>query len=76
MQKMQYLCSRIYNIYTNMRILFDKILRTGIKACMLTGVAFTMAACYGPMPAPEDPEQQENQEQVEQQLSQAAKALE
>ena len=29
------------------RLLWDKILRAGIKLCMLTGVAFTFAACYG-----------------------------
>lgn len=30
------------------RLLWDKILRMGIKLCMLTGVAFTFAACYAP----------------------------
>ena len=29
------------------RLLWDKILRMCIKLCMLTGVAFTFAACYG-----------------------------
>ena len=32
------------------RLLWDKILRAGIKLCMLTGVAFTFAACYGTPP--------------------------
>ena len=35
------------------RVLWDKILRVGIKICMLTGVAFTFAACYAPARIPE-----------------------
>ena len=35
------------------RLLWDKILRMGIKLCMLTGVAFTFAACYAPAPEPD-----------------------
>lgn len=34
------------------RLLWDKILRMGIKLCMLTGVAFTFAACYAPAHEP------------------------
>lgn len=57
-----------------MRALLNKILSAGIKLCLLTGVAFTFAACYGPMPAPEehlygeDPDYQQAQQKVEQQL--------
>ena len=57
-----------------MRVLVDKILRAGIKLCMLTGVAFTFAACYAPAPMPEDynePEFQQEQQKVEMQLQQA-----
>ena len=58
---------------------FDKLCRIGIKAAMLTGVAFTMAACYGPPPErylEGDPEFQEDQEQVEEQLQSAAEGAE
>ena len=56
-----------------MRILWDKILRFGIKLCMLTGVAFTFAACYAPAPGSwEEPEYQEAQQQVEQQIHESA----
>ena len=54
---------------------FDKACRVGIKALMLTGVAFTMAACYGPPPErtwQDDPAYQEDQEQVEQQTAKPA----
>ncbi len=57
-----------------MRNLLDHILRAGIKICMLTGVAFTFAACYGPAPRPErweDPEFRHDQEKTEQQLQAA-----
>ena len=56
-----------------MRILWDKILRMGIKLCMLTGVAFTFAACYGPAPHDRwiEPEYKQDQEQVEQQIQAA-----
>lgn len=38
-----------------MRNVIDRILRMSIKLCLLTGVAFTFAACYGPAPtAPEE----------------------
>ena len=50
---------------------FDKVCRVGIKALMLTGVAFTMAACYGPPPERQwhdEPEFQEEQAQVEEQV--------
>ncbi len=55
-----------------MRNLLDKILRSGIKLCLLTGVAFTFAACYGPAPSERywnEPEYQQDQEKLEQQLS-------
>ena len=52
-----------------MRILWDNILRFGIKLCMLTGVAFTFAACYAPAPGYwEEPEYEESQQKVEQQI--------
>jgi len=56
-----------------MRILWDKILRMGIKLCMLTGVAFTFAACYAPAPPDRwiEPEYKQDQEQVEQQIQAA-----
>ena len=57
-----------------MRILWDKILRMGIKLCMLTGVAFTFAACYAPTTPPDrwiEPEYKQDQEQVEQQIQAA-----
>ena len=57
-----------------MRALVDKILRAGIKLCMLTGIAFTFAACYAPAPMPEDynePEFQQEQQKVEMQLQKA-----
>lgn len=58
-----------------MRALLDKMLSWGIKVCMLTGVAFTFAACYGPPPEGKwwnDPDYQSDQQQVEQQLQTAA----
>lgn len=33
-----------------MRTLLDKILRAGIKVLMLTGITFTVTACYAPPP--------------------------
>ena len=56
-----------------MRILWDKILRMGIKLCMLTGVAFTFAACYAPRPVDKwiEPEYKQDQEQTEQQIQAA-----
>ena len=54
-----------------MRILWDKILRMGIKLCMLTGLAFTFAACYGPDPRWEELEFQHDQKQTEQQIQAA-----
>lgn len=57
-----------------MRKLFDKILQTGIKLCLLTGVAFTFAACYAPNHNFRDwenePEQhQQDQQKLEKQLT-------
>ena len=58
-----------------MRDLLDKMLRWGIKLCMLTGVAFIFAACYGPGPQEEwrnEPDYQTDQQQMEQQLQNVA----
>ena len=55
-----------------MRNLLDKILQAGIKLCLLTGVAFTFAACYGPDPRgwENEPDQyQQDQQKLEQQLT-------
>jgi len=55
-----------------MRKLLDKILQGSIKLCLLSGVAFTFAACYGPAPRERwynDPEYQQDQNQMEQKLS-------
>ena len=62
--------------FVMMRVLLDKILRSGIKLCMLTGVAFTFAACYGPAPDYwDDPEFRHDQEQTEQQIQEAIEEL-
>lgn len=37
-----------------MRNMIDYILRMSIKLCLLTGVAFTFAACYAPAPPDEN----------------------
>ena len=61
-----------------MRTLIDKILRTGIRLCMLTGVAFTFAACYGPDPYYEEwyreynPDTLKSKKNIEQQIYEAA----
>ncbi len=61
-----------------MRTLIDKILRTGIKLCMLTGVAFTFAACYAPAPYDEEwyreynPDSQKSKQKIEQQIYEAS----
>lgn len=58
-----------------MRTLYDRILQAGIKMCMLTGVAFTFAACYGTVPPDHwqnEPDYQKAQQKMEQQLNQAA----
>ena len=59
-----------------MRTLIDKILRLSIKLCMLTGVAFTFAACYVPAPMNDDwyrnePDFQEAQQKLEQQINES-----
>ncbi len=55
------------------RIIIDKLLRTGIKLCMLTGVAFTFAACYAPAPGYwEEPEYRDAQRKIEQQIHESA----
>lgn len=53
-----------------MRTLLDKILRAGIKLLMLTGITFTVTACYAPPPTGyyNPPEQ----EDLEQRVLQAA----
>ena len=55
-----------------MRTLLDKMLRGSIKLVMLTGVAFTVTACYGTPPREyyNEPEYQADAQQVEQQLVQ------
>ncbi|MBO4518492.1 MAG: hypothetical protein J5704_00470 [Paludibacteraceae bacterium] len=56
-----------------MRTLLDKILRASIKLCLLTGVAFTVTACYGVKEPPDyyEPQRQADQQQLEQQLEQS-----
>ena len=52
------------------RFCLDKILRASIRLAMLTGVAFTVTACYGVVPRDwEDPAYQADTQQVEQQLT-------
>lgn len=55
-----------------MRTIIDKILRASIKVCLLTGVAFTVTACYGVKNPPEidNPHRQADQQKLEQQLVQ------
>ncbi len=57
-----------------MRNTIDRILRMSIKLCLLTGVAFAFAACYGPAPTryEEDPAFVEDQEQVDEVLQKEA----
>jgi starvation-inducible outer membrane lipoprotein len=54
------------------RFCFDKMMRAGIKLAMLTGVAFTVTACYGVPPERrewhDDQAYQTDTQQVEQQL--------
>lgn len=53
------------------RFCFDKMMRAGIKLAMLTGVAFTVTACYGVPQNREwydDEAYQTDTQQVEQQL--------
>ena len=62
-----------------MRTTIDRILQLGIKLCMLTGVAFTFAACYGPPPGrrwQNEPEFQQDQQKMEQRLQSAAEEAE
>ena len=53
------------------QLFIDRVLQLGIKLCMLTGVAFTFACCYGPAPYHEEPleEYWESQQKLEQRLS-------
>lgn len=58
-----------------MRKLIDQFLQMGIKLCMLTGVAFTFAACYGPAPErrmQNEPDYNKALQKMEQQLQTAA----
>ena len=59
-----------------MRKIIDKILRASIKMCLLTGVAFTVTACYGVKNPPEidNPSRQADQQKLEQQLVQNSSA--
>lgn len=53
-----------------MRTLLDKILRAGIKVLMLTGITFTVTACYAPyFPDYYNPPEQD---ELEQRVLQAA----
>ena len=52
-----------------MRILFDRILRMGIKLCMLTGITFLVTACYAPANPPEL-RQEKGYQQAQQQMDQ------
>ena len=49
------------------RISLDRIFRAGVKMAMLTGVTFTMTACYGVVPTQyaEDEAYQSDSDQVE-----------
>lgn len=63
-----------------MRQLLDKFFQFGIKLCLLTGVAFTFAACYGPAPEPRegwnnDPDYNCAQQKMEQQLHETASEI-
>jgi len=54
-----------------MRNVLDKILQGSIKLCLLSGVAFTFAACYGPAPRGKwenEPDYSDAQQKIEQQL--------
>lgn len=53
-----------------LHVCFDKLCKFGIKLIMLTGVTFTMTACYGtpPVQYAEDEEYRADSQQVEQLL--------
>ena len=57
-----------------MRKLIDQFLQMGIKLCLLTGVAFTFAACYAPAEPrwENEPDYNKAQQKMEQQLQTAA----
>ncbi len=55
-----------------MRTLLDKILRAGIKVLMLTGITFTVSACYAPPPP--DYYNPPEQDELEQRVLQAARS--
>lgn len=54
-----------------MRVIIDNFFRWGIKLAMLTGVTFTMTACYGVVPNQyaDDEEYQVDSQRVEQVLA-------
>ena len=61
-----------------MRNLLDKFLQAGIRLLMLTGVAFTVTASYGPPPEHlygAEPEYQADQQKLEQQLTQTDNSI-
>ena len=58
-----------------MRKLLGQLWTMGIKLCLLTGVAFTFAACYGPAPErrwQNEPDYNKAHQKMEQQLQTAA----
>ncbi len=62
-----------------MRNVIDYFLRMSIKLCLLTGVAFTFAACYAPVREDRwmnEPDYKKDQQIVEQQLQAAAQVQE
>jgi hypothetical protein len=50
------------------RFCFDKVMRASVKLAMLTGVTFTMTACYGVVPSQyaDDEAYQTDTQQMEQ----------
>lgn len=61
-----------------MRNFIDHILQKSIKLCLLTGVAFTFAACYGPPPDrtwQDEPAFTEDQQQVDEILQKEAEEM-
>ena len=58
------------------RFCFDNIMRAGIKLAMLSGVAFTVTACYGVPPRNwDDTEYQTDTQQMEEILTVEAEEL-
>ena len=65
-----------HTIQHTMRYILEKILRAGVKLCMLTGVTFLVTACYGVRPEPDfyGSDYKRDQERLEQQLQSAHQA--